>query len=119
MVLSETQGPIAFLGYPRGHRVPMETPCHKGTLGLTTKLILSLEPVRLTLPETATSLDFCPDSGNGLRRSSLFGSALVQRQTLLLSSTRSRRWRRSCAPALAVPSPAAGLWPPIPDKTHT
>ena len=44
MVLSETQWPTAFFGYPREHRVAAETPVHKGTHGLPSEWILTLEP---------------------------------------------------------------------------
>jgi hypothetical protein len=44
MVLSETQWPTAFFGYPREHRVAAQTPVHKGTHGLPSEWILTLEP---------------------------------------------------------------------------
>ena|SRR6266436_619772 len=44
MVLSETRWPTAFCGYPRGYRVAAQTPVHKGTHGLPSEWILTLEP---------------------------------------------------------------------------
>ncbi len=45
MVLSETRGPSAFSGYPRGHRVNTETGC-RGTVCLQDFRILTLDPER-------------------------------------------------------------------------
>src|SRR5215467_9480456 len=44
MVLSETRGPIAFFGCPRGHRVKKETSCLGHICCLPNGWILALEP---------------------------------------------------------------------------
>lgn len=65
MVLSETQWPTAFFGYPREHRVAAQTPVHKGTPGLPSEWILTLEP-SVSRTRMANHQGWIPRGWNGL-----------------------------------------------------
>jgi len=97
MVLSETRGLWLFWVVRGGIRWPLRLQC------LNPPRILTLEPERSVAVGGSRSLR-SPASNHALK---LLVTSLVPRRTLLLSSRSSARWRRSCAPASAAPSPAA------------
>ena len=114
MVLSETSGSwpglTAFLGCPRGHRVGSET-------------WLKPNPFVDTRPRTR-ALHRRGDRRHLVTRNGCTGSALkllvlsvCLGRSSLLSSKLLVRWRRSCAPASAAPSPAGCRQPAAPGKT--
>jgi hypothetical protein len=110
MVLSEARGLSLFRVIREGLESAVRLGA-RGTQRLTYQWRLALEPERLKNPTDHRPENF---QGRGRTRETLklFAVSDVGRRTRLLSSKRSKRSRRFCAPASAVPSPAGCPWPP-------
>src|SRR6266705_3476963 len=108
MVLSETRGLWLCWVVRGGIRWPLRLGAPK--------------PAQDTHPRTRAlscrwkiARDSAPAADHALK---LLVASNVPRRTLLLSSRSSARWRRSCAPASAAPSPAAYCSSAAPGRTR-
>src|SRR3984957_9303797 len=114
MVLSEARGLSLFRVIREGLE-SAERLGARGTQRLTSQWRLALEPERLK-NSTGHRLENFQGMGRTRETLKLFVVSDVGRRTRLLSSRRSKRSRRFCAPASAAPSPAGCPWPPVPRR---
>src|SRR5579872_741280 len=107
---------MAFLGYPRGHRIHEDTPVLKALGGPTSG--------RDTLPRTERIENQLASTGRALpghrplvhALKLLAAVSIFPGRTVLLTSKSIRRSQPSCAPTSGVPSSVSCPWPTRSDR---